>query len=229
MIRVLRTGFLLVLAVGVTGACGTGESAGGTAESVRSAPPRPLPMQPGVLTDVDAAIVQGRVGPGGKPFEVTLRTTGRPGHDRRYGQLSLPTALRSAGLDKYPCTSCHIPGQVAVRADRTDDGHQNIQPLHPNETGASCATCHSARNVDRLVLQSGETATMDEPYRLCAQCHSPQVTAWAAGAHGKRLDGWHGRRVVMNCTDCHDPHRPMTQHREPFPGPILPRTGRKNQ
>jgi hypothetical protein len=105
---------------------------------------------------------------------------------------------------------------------RIADAHQNVQPLHPAETGAACATCHDARNVERLVLQSGGTATLDQAYALCAQCHFGQVEAWAGGAHGKRLDGWRGRRVVIGCTDCHDPHRPAIEQRIPFPGPRLP-------
>jgi hypothetical protein len=66
---------------------------------------------------------------------------------------------------------------------------------------------------------------LDHAYRLCAECHSPQVTAWAAGAHGKRLDGWRGRRVVMGCAECHDPHRPSLEQRIPFRSPTLPSGG----
>ena len=100
---------------------------------------------------------------------------------------------------------------------RIADAHQNIQPVHPKQTGALCSTCHAAENVELLALQSGERATLDQSYRLCAQCHFTQVDAWAHGAHGKRLDGWQGRRVVMGCADCHDPHQPALEPRMPFP------------
>jgi hypothetical protein len=79
--------------------------------------------------------------------------------------------------------------------------------------------------VGRLRLEAGGTASRDHAYRLCAQCHFRQVESWAYGAHGKRLVGWRGRRVVMGCADCHDPHRPATVPRRPMvavqlPGPL---------
>jgi hypothetical protein len=171
--------------------------------------------------------VHGRVGPGDRPFEVARRTaTQNAGHARRFGMRTLETAFRRESLQDYPCTSCHIPGQRAQpAAGPGEDAHAHIRPVHPQETGALCATCHVAGRVDRLALIAGETASLDQPYRLCAQCHAPQIEAWAGGAHGKRLDAWHGRRIVMNCTDCHDPHEPALEQRIPFPGPHLPPTG----
>jgi hypothetical protein len=41
--------------------------------------------------------------------------------------------------------------------------------------------------------------------------------------HGKRLDGWQGRRVLMACADCHDPHDPAVRSRIPFPPPRVRR------
>ena len=84
-------------------------------------------------------------------------------------------------------------------------------------TSSRCTRRRSARSArpamrpttsQLLVARTGERATLDESYRLCAQCHFAQADAWAGGGHGKRLDGWQGRRVVMACTDCHDPHAP---------------------
>jgi hypothetical protein len=69
---------------------------------------------------------------------------------------------------------------------------------------------------------------MDESYQLCAECHFREVEAWAAGAHGKRLDGWQGRRVVMACADCHDPHGPAVPVLVPFRAPHLERPRRAN-
>lgn len=172
--------------------------------------------------------VQDRLGPGGQPFEVALRTAGGEFHAvRRTGMKDFPIAMRTAPLDKYPCTACHIPGGTVIRAERIADAHQNVRPVHPSETGARCATCHTGRDMDRLALGDGETTTLDHAYRLCAQCHFVQVEAWAGGAHGKRLDGWQGRRVVLGCADCHDPHRPAIETRIPFRAPHIPRAGER--
>ena len=178
--------------------------------------------QPGELQTVQGASVDRGTGPGAPPFEVAVRTSKQEaGHPRRFGSITLETALRIRPVSQYPCTSCHFGRTVVMTDDRIDDAHQNIQPVHPEETGAVCSTCHLADNVERLALTQGEPVTLTESYRLCAQCHFQQAEAWAGGAHGKRLDGWQGRRVVMGCGDCHDPHSPAVQHRIPFRAPEL--------
>jgi hypothetical protein len=133
--------------------------------------------------------------------------------------------VRTPDRSQYPCTACHVAGGLAVTPTRIADAHQDVQPVHPAETGATCGTCHAADAVDALVLFSGERLTLDHAYRLCAQCHASHVDDWAAGAHGKRLDVWQGPRVVMGCADCHNPHNPALESRNPFPGPQLPNQG----
>ena len=184
-------------------------------------------LEPGVLATVQAVPVERWKGPGERPFEVALRSAApEAGHERMFGTITLPIALRSraAAISQYPCTSCHQGKKVVMANKRIGDAHNNIQPVHPEQTGAVCSTCHSADDVQLLTLKSGERATLDESYRLCAQCHFPEAKAWAGGAHGKRLDGWQGRRVVMACADCHDPHKPAVQVRIPFRAPQIERT-----
>lgn len=188
--------------------------------------------EPGVLGTVEAIPVEGWTGPGGDSFEVARRTTeAETGPARQFGQIDLSIALRnrSAALTQYPCTSCHQGRKLLMQARRITDAHQNIQPVHPSRTGALCSTCHAPEDVGTLVLLSGKRVSLDESYQLCAQCHIPQATAWAKGAHGKRLDGWQGRRVVMPCPDCHDPHRPALQQRIPFRAPRIARTPTRDQ
>jgi formate-dependent nitrite reductase cytochrome c552 subunit len=112
---------------------------------------------------------------------------------------------------------------MVLADDRVKDAHQNIKDVHPKQTGGLCSTCHSADNVELLALKNGERATLDHTYRLCAQCHVAQAKSWAGGAHGKRLDGWQGQRVLMGCADCHDPHKPGIEPRTPFRAPQLER------
>lgn len=179
------------------------------------------------LLSIPAELVQGRTGPGGQPFYVARRTPSGAAH--LSGQIGTETfrlalRVREPDLTQYPCASCHQGTELVVDGGARDGEavHQNIQPIHPAETGAQCTTCHAYDNVATLTLQRGDTASMDHVYRLCAQCHFSEVDSWAQGAHGKRLVGWRGRRVVMGCTDCHNPHQPATEARTPYPGPALP-------
>jgi hypothetical protein len=190
------------------------------------APAPALPREPGSLRTVASAPVEGWSGPGDQAFEVALRTREqRAGHSRAFGTITMQTSLRGGAQDlgQYPCTSCHFGGRVVMTDERITDAHENIQPVHPAQLGAVCSTCHASDNVERLALKSSEHWTLDHAYRLCAQCHSSQATAWAGGVHGKRLDGWQGRRVVMGCADCHDPHNPVLEPRIPFRAPVIGR------
>ena len=183
-------------------------------------------LAPGALRSVQSDVVEGWTGPGGRWFSVALRTAAREsGHARPFGSVALSIGLRNqaAGLTQYPCTSCHAGRRMILADERVRDAHRNLQPKHPAQTSALCSTCHTAEDVSRLVVKGDTPATLDQSYRLCAQCHFAQVESWAGGAHGKRLDGWQGRRVVMACTDCHDPHAPALTSRIPFRGPELER------
>lgn len=181
---------------------------------------------PAGLVSIPVEAVQGRLGPGGDSFYVALRTREAREHlYRRIGTETFALPLRlQPDLVQYPCTSCHQGQEVVPGGERDEEQvHQNIRPVHPEETGADCGTCHSGDDVGRLRLEIGQTVSLNHAYRLCAQCHSPQVSSWAMGAHGKRLVAWRGRRVVMSCTDCHSPHDPAAEQRVPYPGPEIPR------
>jgi hypothetical protein len=183
-------------------------------------------LEPGALATVASVPVTGWTGPGNKPFEVTVRTVDPVSStSRKFGTITLRTSLRARTPDigQFPCTSCHLGRAIVMGDQRVKDAHQNIKPVHPKQTGAACSTCHAPDNVELLALKSGERATLDHTYRLCAQCHFSQAEAWAAGAHGKRLDGWQGKRVVLGCADCHDPHKPGIEQRIPFRAPLLER------
>lgn len=183
-------------------------------------------VEPGALATVASAPVAEWKGPGNRPFEVTVRTIDPVSStSRKFGTTTLRTSLRARTPDigQFPCTSCHLGRAIVMADERVKDAHQNIKPVHPKQTGAACSTCHAPDNVELLALKSGERVTLDHTYRLCAQCHYSQAEAWAAGAHGKRLDGWQGKRVILGCAECHDPHKPAIEQRIPFRAPQLER------
>jgi hypothetical protein len=200
------------------GTPGAGEAADSSTPTLVSPPP-----EPPLLRVLVAETVVGWTGPGERPFEVAKRTAGSSLYlHQQFGTRTLALPLRPSAptLAQYPCTTCHQGSRVTRSAA---PAHQNIRMDHPRHAGEACGTCHMASAVDRLVLPAAAGATLDQAYRLCAHCHFRQVDDWAAGGHGKRLAGWAGRRVVMNCADCHDPHSPGTESRVPFPGPRIRR------
>lgn len=235
MRRVIRAAGVGLALAWMSSACGGNDRAAAPRDT-RLATPRDTAgtstLEPGVLATVPAAAVTNWKGPGGKPFEVTVRTEDPASAlSRRFGTITRRTSLRTraADLGQFPCTSCHLGRAIVLADERVKDAHQNIKAVHPVQTGGVCSTCHAADNVELLALKSGERATLDHTYRLCAQCHFSQAEAWAGGAHGRRLDGWQGRRVVMGCADCHDPHKPTIERRIPFRAPQIERTRGDNR
>jgi hypothetical protein len=128
------------------------------------------------------------------------------------------TVARIPHMEGMPCSQCHNDPLEVVIANRPKDqalSHWQVKMQHAPDTVMSCQTCHGAGNMDELVMLSGKPASLNEPYTVCAQCHATQAKDWAGGAHGKRLDGWAGKRVVENCTGCHNPHLPAFETRWP--------------
>ena len=177
----------------------------------------------GVLTE---PVEGGWTGPGGHPFSVALRSAEHVDpRFRSVGTVTYNLALRieAPSAERPQCISCHESARpIRGGAVEGDFVHQDVVPSHPTPVNGACTECHVEGRVDRLVVGGDETTTLPHAYRLCARCHHDQVESWAAGAHGKRLVGWRGGRVVMGCAECHDPHRPATEVRAPLAGLRLP-------
>ncbi len=139
------------------------------------------------------------------------------------GETSFEVHARGGEIGQYPCSTCHEQAlPIAEQAEtQLRWAHQNIRPLHPSQ--GQCSTCHNYGDLNTLQLEDGRAIDFDHAYQLCARCHFEQARDWAGGAHGKRLGGWTGRRVVLNCTDCHDPHAPAFAPRMPVRGPQVQR------
>jgi len=135
---------------------------------------------------------------------------------------------RQHQIGQFPCARCHEQPQELTSLSEANPrwAHANIRAIHPAR--GSCNTCHNYDDLQTLRLQDGTTVDVNQVYQLCSQCHFEQAQDWAGGAHGKRLGGWRGRRVIMNCTDCHDPHAPAFGPEIPVAGPRIPRTARRH-
>jgi len=158
------------------------------------------------LQTVDAIAVEGLPDDYPAPFEVQLR---------------------SSEILQYPCDACHRDPLPALPEDPSlvdsRSMHVDVPEAHAGPSIMTCRGCHDAQNLNRLVLNDGSTVGFDHAYRLCSQCHFEQGRDWIGGAHGKRLATWQGRRVVQNCTGCHDPHEPTIESKWPVTYPRIPR------
>ena len=118
------------------------------------------------------------------------------------------TETRKDKIERFKCSKCHNNKSVRVikaaevaHADIVLDHGGQVKPL-------DCYTCHDKGERDYLVTEAGSKVDMDHSYQMCGQCHFRQKKDWVGGAHGKRVSYWVGKRVVRNCTFCHDPHSP---------------------
>jgi len=122
---------------------------------------------------------------------------------------------RKDKIERFRCSHFHNY-QPATIAKAAETAHGDIILDHGDkDKQLACFTCHNKENRDVLITEKGTAVDMDHSYELCAQCHFRQKMDWTGGAHGKRVGGWAGERVVKNCTACHNPHAPRFEKRWP--------------
>jgi hypothetical protein len=124
------------------------------------------------------------------------------------------------------CRTCHESRKAtdecaACHREIRDTQHRNIVLDHAEEQ-RGCLDCHSARDRDRLHLANGNLILFEESYKLCGQCHGPNLRDWKAGVHGRRTGQWNGRKEYLLCASCHNPHSPSWKPIEPKPPPFRP-------
>jgi hypothetical protein len=125
------------------------------------------------------------------------------------------TESRKDKVERYPCYACHN-GKPEKSKSTREMVHGDIRLDHGgSDKPLSCAACHVKDNPHLLKTAEKNNIDMDHSYHLCGQCHFRQKQDWIGGAHGKRVSNWAGKRVVKNCTACHNPHSPLFQKRWP--------------
>ncbi|MCM2372188.1 hypothetical protein [Aporhodopirellula aestuarii] len=128
-----------------------------------------------------------------------------------------PPRIELAGSDPQgrsgtvACSTCHSVRPPAFQnrnATTLDEFHQGMQFNHGT---IACYSCHNPDDADSLRLADGTRVDYSDVMTLCSQCHGPQATSFAHGAHGGINGFWdlsRGPQVKNNCVDCHDPHAP---------------------
>jgi hypothetical protein len=134
-------------------------------------------------------------------------------------QAEIVVPSRAEALKDYPCSGCHA--NATTTPSRFEGAHNHIRLRHiPDST--DCSVCHSSDR-DRLQLVGKRTASFDQVYLLCGQCHSAKRADWQQGIHGKQVGSWRATRHRYACTECHDPHAPAIAAMEALPAPPVPR------
>lgn len=153
---------------------------------------------------------------GGVRIDEAFGTDRLVGVDMKGHQFSIRS--REAALEKFPCVRCHKVPLAQMKHDGKDGkakAHWNITLKHAEAQVMACSTCHFEGDLNQLRTLANKPVSMDESFRVCAQCHSKQASDWAGGAHGKRVGGWAPPRVAKTCAECHNPHAPAWDHRYP--------------
>lgn len=140
------------------------------------------------------------------------------------GGTTIAIEPRQQWLPTYPCSSCHddLPRRPERRKLVEFHTARNRE-LNHGDTEYWCYQCHSAKNIDRLVvIASGRLISFDQAYLLCGSCHGDKLRDWKAAVHGKTMGNWRGNKIRRSCTGCHNPHKPKFSALAPEAPPIPP-------
>ena len=133
---------------------------------------------------------------------------------------------RNNTLKFYECSRCHEEGDIDPEPRRLKTRH--TREIDHGGNRFWCLTCHDGDNLEFLRTSRNEKIVFDQAYLICGSCHADRQKDWYFGGHGKRMSGWQDDRIILACTQCHDPHTPAREPREPQPPPPV-RAGLERQ
>jgi formate-dependent nitrite reductase cytochrome c552 subunit len=122
------------------------------------------------------------------------------------------------------CGTCHSERVEGVRKDK-GEFHETIKLRHAdNKRNRHCFNCHLNGNMDYFNGEGGKKVAYKDVAQLCSKCHGPIYRDWKMGSHGRRSGYWDtkkGKREVLQCIACHDPHAPVFKSMKPAGAPRL--------
>lgn len=146
-------------------------------------------------------------------------------------------------LEFVPCDDCHDSDTANLKIRRLEEEHEDLNFQHGGGRFWCYDACHTQKDMTTLTSLRGEAISFDESYKLCGQCHFQRQKDWYFGGHGKRMGAWEnpkeipvnrdelkvkdrekigswdGKRVLFNCTACHDAHSPSIKPFKASPPP----------
>lgn len=126
---------------------------------------------------------------------------------------------RKGELEYYPCLECHEDEEINNPTERVlTEEHETIRLNHGGKR-YWCPICHFITNMDYLRSMKNMRIDFNRSYLLCGQCHFQRQKDWFIGGHGKRIGNWQGARIILVCTECHNPHSPSIKPKKPDPPP----------
>ena len=153
---------------------------------------------------------------GTPPFDKALLST-----DPVRKAMGQPPRTTIGGFSRT-CMECHRIFDAAAKPEKELRQHENIELEH--SPAMDCQTCHHPEDRNYLRLADGSKLPYTEVVTLCGECHASRFRDWTIGAHG-RVDGyWNpdlGKPRKLKCTECHDPHTPLS----PVLDPVIPLPG----
>lgn len=143
--------------------------------------------------------------------------------------MSDPPTTLMGGYD-LRCQECHklfeSPPETVPANQRRLTQHQEIVLDHG--LNDRCFNCHDRENRNLLALPGEGAIPYKESPRLCASCHGTTYRDWQVGVHGRTNGSWNaelGTQNRLQCTQCHDPHKPAFPPMHALPGPNTLRMG----
>ncbi len=132
-----------------------------------------------------------------------------------------PLRFKRTGFE-YNCNECHQDLKTHQKYFKPEGEHKNIVLDHG--LNVNCLNCHHQKDRNFYAAYGDGKISQEDSYLLCMKCHGPIYRDWEAGIHGRVNGYWTaelGQQNKLDCTQCHDPHKPGFGSLAPMPPPAV--------